>query len=201
MYKRRSAKNAEYLMKLEDAKASQAKADYYAQQIEQAKIKAPFDGKILTGDLRDKVHSVFKLGDPLMEMAERTQLRAEIAVHERDIQDVHRLADRQARHHRVAHRQVSISSSSVSFRSRQSKEGGNFFKVYGTLDKTATTSGAPAWRAKPASTSATQPRLDLDHRFVEWVQHEVVASGESESVSCQWSVQKRRGRSVDSTET
>ena len=117
-YRADPTKTADMLQALDRAKSNQAKAAYWDDQIQRATIIAPFDGEVLTGDLTDKRGSTFKQGDPLLEFAKRENgtgdinLQAQIAVQERDIQDVHvnspgsiatrrRAAGSSAGHHRT----------------------------------------------------------------------------------------------------
>ncbi|HMB95051.1 MAG TPA: HlyD family efflux transporter periplasmic adaptor subunit [Tepidisphaeraceae bacterium] len=87
-YRADPTKTAEALMSEQERISAQAQADMYELQINRAKIVAPFDGEVLTGDLRDKRGAVFKQGEPVMEMAQRKSMWAEINVSERDIQDI-----------------------------------------------------------------------------------------------------------------
>lgn len=81
-------KTADALRAQAERDEAQALVNYYQALIDRAKIVAPFDGVILTGDLSDKRGAVFRQGEPLMEMGQSEALRAELAVAERDIQDV-----------------------------------------------------------------------------------------------------------------
>ncbi|MCL2646753.1 MAG: HlyD family efflux transporter periplasmic adaptor subunit [Phycisphaerales bacterium] len=66
------------------AKHAQADADLYASQIEQATIKAPLDGIVLSGDLKTKIGAPIKLGDELFQVGQH-QIRAELSVPEDQI--------------------------------------------------------------------------------------------------------------------
>jgi multidrug resistance efflux pump len=164
-------KTADYLKSLQDAKAAEATEKYYQSQIEKATITAPFDGVILIGDLKEKRGSVFKQGEPLMEMAATgNDLRVEIAVAERDIQDVQlgakgTLATSSLPNDKydfVVERIVPLA---------EGKEGNNFFKVYGTLSGEK----RPEWRpgmAGEAKVAVEERSLAWiwTHRFTDWVQ-------------------------------
>jgi multidrug resistance efflux pump len=168
-FKPNPEKTADYLMAQEEEKAARASARYYASQIQKAQILAPFDGMILSGDLKDRRGSVFKQGEPLMEMAASNNLRLEIAVAERDIQEIEvgrkgKLATTSLPTHKypfVVERIVPMS---------EGKEGNNFFKVYGTLEEVS-----PAWRpgiAGEAKIEVGNKSLAWiwTHRFTDWVQ-------------------------------
>jgi multidrug efflux pump subunit AcrA (membrane-fusion protein) len=163
-------KQAERLKAFADAKAAEADERYYASQIEKATIKAPFDGTILTGDLMEKRGSVFKQGEPLIEMAANNDLRVEIAVAERDIQDVEvgkkgRLATSSLPHEKfefVVDRIVPLPDG---------KDASNFFKVYATI----TGEKKSEWRPGMAG----EAKIEVEkrslawiwtHRFTDWVQ-------------------------------
>jgi hypothetical protein len=104
-----------------------------------------------------------------MEMAERTNLRAELSVPERDVQDVKvgakgMLATTSLPNDKypfVVDRIVPLP---------EAKEGGNYFKVYGHFEKTS-----PNWRPGMAG----EAKIDVAkkplgwiwvHRFTEWVE-------------------------------
>src|SRR5437667_6795629 len=73
------------------AEAAYARAKLFDWRIKQATIKSPIDGVVLNyvnGDLRDKIDSVVKLGDPLLVVGVKNDLRVEVTVPEREIQMV-----------------------------------------------------------------------------------------------------------------
>jgi multidrug efflux pump subunit AcrA (membrane-fusion protein) len=70
------------LMAQAQARKAQADMNLYQWQIDQATIKAPVDGVILSGDLRQKIGAPVKKGDELYEVGERDKLRAELSVPE-----------------------------------------------------------------------------------------------------------------------
>lgn len=69
------------------AKVDQAKArrDRFAEQIEQAKLKAPIAGTIISPDIRDKVKASLKVGDELFKIADLSEVVAIARVEDRDI--------------------------------------------------------------------------------------------------------------------
>jgi multidrug resistance efflux pump len=81
----KSAEAEQARLKAEEARVQ---ADRLRWKIENSTIKAPFAGQILQGDLKDRVGSLVKAGEPLIEVGRLDKLRGELKVHERDIQDV-----------------------------------------------------------------------------------------------------------------
>ncbi len=113
----------------------QAEADVYQWQIDHAIVAAPLNGEVLKGDLTDKVGSPVKEGDELMVVAQRSTLRAELQVDDRDIQDV-----KEGQTGKLA--TTSLPTSRYPFTVDrviplgQPKEAKNVFTVYGHLDAT-----------------------------------------------------------------
>ena len=77
-------------MRIAEALADQASArlDLVRYRLEQASIRAPFDGIVVEGDLRERVGSPVQQGDVLFRVARLEDLHARLAVDETDIQDV-----------------------------------------------------------------------------------------------------------------
>jgi multidrug resistance efflux pump len=69
----------------EQAKAAKAEADAYRYRIERSQIIAPIDGEIIAGDLKERVGSTLKLGDPLFQVASLEEFVVVAKVDERDI--------------------------------------------------------------------------------------------------------------------
>ena len=162
-------KRAEQLMAEADQRANEALAKFYQSQIDKAVMKAPFAGEVLSGDLREKVLATFKLGDPLMEMAERKDLKAKIIVAERDIQDVKVGAKGKLATSSLPNDKKPILVERI-VPLPKAQEGGNFFEVYATLLETD-----PNWRpgmAGEAKIEVGNRRLGWIwvHRFTEWVE-------------------------------
>ncbi len=69
------------------ARAAQARAkmDLAMLNIERSTIRAPIDGTIISRDLRDRVGTTIKLGDPLMEVADLSTMKVVAKVDDRDI--------------------------------------------------------------------------------------------------------------------
>lgn len=77
-----------------DAERQQYAAEValYDREISKAHIVAPIDGKILSGDLKDKIGSAVKVGEQLFEVAELDGLQAKLNVEDRDMQDIMKVA-------------------------------------------------------------------------------------------------------------
>jgi multidrug efflux pump subunit AcrA (membrane-fusion protein) len=67
------------------ATAAKAEADAYRYRIERSQILAPIDGEIIAGDLKERVGSTLKLGDPLFQIASMDEFVVVAKVDERDI--------------------------------------------------------------------------------------------------------------------
>ncbi len=69
----------------EQAKAALSEAKAYRFRIERSQIIAPMDGEIIAGDLKERVGSTLKLGDPLFQIASMDEFVIVAKVDERDI--------------------------------------------------------------------------------------------------------------------
>ncbi len=69
----------------EQAAAARAEAEAYRYRIERSQIVAPIDGEIIGGDLKERVGSTLKLGDPLFQIASMDEFVVVAKVDERDI--------------------------------------------------------------------------------------------------------------------
>lgn len=69
----------------EQAKAARAEADAYRYRIERSQIVSPIDGEIIAGDVKERVGSTLKLGDPLFQVASLEEFVVVAKVDERDI--------------------------------------------------------------------------------------------------------------------
>lgn len=93
-YRRESEKsraaNALAEMRVATALADQAQArlELVRYRLNEAMIKAPFDGVLIEGDLRERLAAPVKQGDGLMKLARLENLFVEAEVNERDIHEV-----------------------------------------------------------------------------------------------------------------
>lgn len=67
------------------ADAARAQMDMYRSRVERARIVAPIDGVILSGNLRDKVGAAARTGDELFQIAPLESMEVVLKVDERDI--------------------------------------------------------------------------------------------------------------------
>jgi biotin carboxyl carrier protein len=77
-------------MRIDDALAQQAQArlDLVGYRLRAAEIKAPFDGVVVEGDLRERLAAPVKQGDALFKLARIDTLYAEAEVNERDVKEI-----------------------------------------------------------------------------------------------------------------
>ena len=154
-----------------DMQIAQAQADQVAAEMEilkhriaQAVIVSPMDGYVTSGDLRKQLGAPVKTGDVLFEVANLSDLRAELAVPEDIITDVraaqqdgrgaHRLAgdDRQARRaHRLRRRADQPRRRGGQGQATSSRSASGCSAGPAGL---STPSCARAWKASARSTSA-----------------------------------------------
>jgi multidrug resistance efflux pump len=80
-------------MRINEALAAQAQArlDLVRHRLKQATLKAPFDAVLVEGDLRQRIGSHVKQGDPLFKVARLDTLYVEAEIPERD---VHRILEK-----------------------------------------------------------------------------------------------------------
>lgn len=79
---------AEMRVALALADQSQARLDLIRYRLSEATIKAPFDGVLIEGDLRERLAAPVKQGDGLMKIARIENLFVEAEVSERDVHDI-----------------------------------------------------------------------------------------------------------------
>ena len=77
-------------MRIAEAMGQQAQArlDLVRHRLEQAAIRAPFDGVVVEGDLRDRLGAPVKQGDALVRVAKLKSLFVQVDVPERDIHEL-----------------------------------------------------------------------------------------------------------------
>jgi len=120
-----------------EAEAARAEYKLYMSQIDNATVKSQIDGVVLLGDLTDKQGASVKLGDPLMDVGRRDDLRAELLVAERDIQDIDYRQTGYIATNALPTEKHKIQIDQI-IPQGIGKEGENNFKVYATLlDKDA----------------------------------------------------------------
>ena len=70
------------------ADQSKAELDLVQYRLKQAEVKAPFDGVVIEGDLREKLGAPVRQGDVMVKLVRLDELYLEILIDERDIDDV-----------------------------------------------------------------------------------------------------------------
>ncbi|HWB52878.1 MAG TPA: HlyD family efflux transporter periplasmic adaptor subunit [Tepidisphaeraceae bacterium] len=138
---------------------AQAESNLLQLKINQCRITAPIDGKVLTGDWWHKIQAPVKEGDELFEIASDGPLRAELQVVDRDIQSVHvgqvgKLAT------------TSLPTSKYGFKVQtvvgngQPVEGENVFPVYANIPKQSS-DWLPGMEG--------EARIDIGPRSLAWI--------------------------------
>ena len=79
---------AEMRVALALADQSKARLDLVRYRLSEATIKAPFDGVLVEGDLRERLAAPVKQGDALMKIARIENLYVEAEVNERDVHEI-----------------------------------------------------------------------------------------------------------------
>ena len=79
---------AEMRVALSLAEQSKARVDLVRYRISEATLRAPFDGVVVEGDLRERLSAPVKQGDALIRIAKLDRLYVEAEVPERDIHEI-----------------------------------------------------------------------------------------------------------------
>ena len=156
----RTGKVAEANIALEKAKAAKAYMELYQSQIDQSTIRAPYEGLILKGDLTPKIGQKLQLGEELFDLAPNNSLRAELSVHERDIENVKLGAVGRLATDALPMDKYTLHVTRV-IPVPDAKEGANNFTVYAETDST----DHPAW--KPGMTG--EARIDVEPKRLVWI--------------------------------
>ena len=135
----REAEKARAARQLAEMRIAQSQADQAAarlglvrHRLAQATLKAPFDGIVAEGDLRQRISAPVRQGDALLKVARIDRLYVEVEVHERDVQDV--LGAKAAEIAFVAQPRSTFEVNvSVVEPSAQPKEEGNVFRLRASL--------------------------------------------------------------------
>lgn len=156
---RGQGKTADQMQAEARMRQSQAEAAYYQDQLDRMRISAPIDGVLLTGDLYDKQGSKIEQGKPLFEVGRPSQLRAELSIDERDIQDV-----KLGQHGNIATTSLPTDKYPITIERivplGEAKEGKNQFTVYGTLDKSS-----ESWRPGMVG----EARVNVEKKNIAWI--------------------------------
>jgi RND family efflux transporter MFP subunit len=117
-------------MRIAQAREAQAQAqmDIVTDRLQRAEMKAPFDGVVVEGDLREKISAPVQKGEVLLKIARIEDLYLMVEVPERDIQDLREGAAGQAAFASLPGEKFSIKVERIEPVAR-SKEKGNLFSV------------------------------------------------------------------------
>ena len=153
------------------AKASEARAqlELVEQQLSRSRVRAPFAGVVIKGDLNQSLGAPVQRGEVLLTISPVGEFRLIVEVDERDIADVQA---GQVGHLALA----ALPNSTLDFRVERitpvasSRDGRNFFEVEGTFDAAAAKSLRPGLQGVAKIKAVDQPLAwILTHRFVDWV--------------------------------
>jgi hypothetical protein len=158
----------------EKAKSAHAKVLLYRTQIKQANMVADTDGIIVRADELDTKRNLqVKLGDPLMEIAPVNEFRADLAISEKDIQNI-----REGKLQKVELAATSFPGDEIIAHidrvagPGEAKEGDNVFKVYATIDPGQQREWIRQGMAGEARVDVANKRLVWiwTHRLIEFLQ-------------------------------
>jgi multidrug resistance efflux pump len=155
-----------------EAQAKQALAEELQLKIDDATIKAPYAGLILQGDLKQKIGTTVKEGDPLIEVGRRDKLRVELKVGERDIQDVKVGAKGKLRTSALPGDKYAFTVESI-VPKPNAVEGQNKFIVFANLDE-ASSQWYPGQEGEARIDVRPEPLIwQWTHRLIEFVRLKV----------------------------
>src|SRR5262249_3390387 len=162
------ADRAQYVVNEAKAEGARAQLALIEQQLDRARIRAPFDGVVIKGDLTQSLGAPVQRGETLLTVAPANEFRLIVEVDERDIPDVHPGAagalalaalPQNARDFKVA-RITPVATA---------RDGHNFFEVEGAL------AGLPA-SVQPGLQGVAKIQSDprslawiWTHRLVDWL--------------------------------
>jgi len=141
--------------------ADNADVQYNQELIDRGVIRAPFDGVVLSSehDLMDERNVPKKEGDELFVIASSNSLRAQLAVSERDIQQMSVGKKGMLATTALPTERYSFTIDRI-VPMPELKEGDNTFTVYAHLDESS-----PTWRPGMAG----EARVDIEHRPLIWI--------------------------------
>jgi multidrug resistance efflux pump len=139
----REAEKARAARQLAEMRIAQSQADQAASRLglvrhrlEQARLKAPFEGVVVEGDLRQRISAPVRQGDPLIRFARVDRLHVEGEIPERDVHEV--LGRNGAEIAFVARPKSTFHVRIEAFESAaQVREAGNVFRFRGVIDGTS----------------------------------------------------------------
>lgn len=143
----------------EKVKSGKAQLELAERRIEQAVIRAPISGTIIGGDLKDRVLSSLKLGDPLFQVADLSEMIVKARVSDRDIALIKEGTPGEAATKGRPDETLKFTVERVVPLS-QPEEGQNAFEARGKL------AGSPAW-LRPGMEGVV--RLETEEHSLLWI--------------------------------
>jgi multidrug resistance efflux pump len=143
--------------------AAQAEVNLYDFQIKSATLVAPHDGMILKGELSEKVGQKVPLGEELFVISPNNNLRAELTVSERDIQNVKVGATGKLATDALPMDSFPFTVTRI-LPMPEAKEGANSFTVYADVSNDIKNDN-PVWRPGLAG----EARIDVGKRSLAWI--------------------------------
>jgi len=152
------------------AKVDQAKArrDRFAEQIEQAKLRAPIAGTIISPDIKDKVKASLKVGDELFKIADLSEVVAIARVEDRDISYIHVDQTGEVSPKSSPDREIPLVVEQI-VPLAQAKEGINAFEVRAALKPEAGNAAALALMQTLRPGVEGQARFNTEKRSLLWI--------------------------------
>jgi RND family efflux transporter MFP subunit len=167
-YASQEGKEADAAIAKAEMKQAQADEDFIQQEIDEGEIRAPFDGKVLSGDLTDEVNVNKKQGDELFTIAEGSGLRGELNVEDRDIQQLKVGQSGYLATTALPTQKYKFTVSRI-VPLGQAKEGSNTFTVFARLDETAPT-WLPGMQGEARVEIGKRPLVWIwTHKFVDYL--------------------------------
>ncbi len=164
------AQNDRSQLMVDQAKVAESRAqlELVESQIERSRIKAPFDGIVISGDLSQSLGAPTQRGSVLMVIAPQDRYRLIVEVDERDVADIQPGA--MGRMSLAA-----LPGEALSFRSKRvapvavTRNGRHFFELEGQLDAN-TTALRPGLQGVAKIDAGTRTLAwALSHRFLAWL--------------------------------
>lgn len=149
-------------MRIAQAREAQARAqiDIVTDRLQRAQMKAPFDGVVVEGDLREKIAAPVQKGELLMKIARIEDLYPVVEVPERDIQELREGAAGEAAFASLPGEKFPVRIERIEPVAR-SKEKGNLFSVRCVF------TGAPADWWRPGMSGIA--KIEAGRRSLLWV--------------------------------
>jgi biotin carboxyl carrier protein len=127
------AERAQYVMNEGKAEAARAQLTLIEQQLARARIRAPFDGIVIKGDLTQSLGAPVQRGEVLLTVAPANEFRLIVEVDERDIPGVQAGADGALALAALPHGKIGFQVARIT-PVAIARDGRNFFEVEGILE-------------------------------------------------------------------